>query len=152
MVPSAPAVAFDSESFHVITGALSGLGQSLIQWMVDRGVRHLVFVSKRDLIAVAGAQELVDSLASRDVHAEYFDCDVSKKNQVMRMIQQITWRLPETLCGARFLGVRYSGAASVLVHGFDDSKELRALICFFFCCAQQQDGSAASGYASCHGT
>ena len=31
MVPSAPTVAFDSESLYVITGALSGLSQSLIQ-------------------------------------------------------------------------------------------------------------------------
>ena len=68
----------------------------------------------------------------------------------MRMIQQVTWRLPYTPCGASVLDVRYSGAARVLVHGPDVPKELRAPLCPSFWYAQQQDGSAASGHGSCH--
>ena len=94
MMPSAPTVNFDSESCYVITGALGGLGQPLIRWMGDRGARHPALVSRRDITSVAGAQKLVKSLASRDIHVECFVCDVSKKDQVMRVIQQISSSRP----------------------------------------------------------
>ena len=94
MIPSAPAVNFDFESCYVVTGGLGGLGQSLIRWMGDRGARHLALLSRRDITSVAGAQKLVESLASRDIRVECFVCDVSKKDQVMRVIQQISLSRP----------------------------------------------------------
>ncbi|KAI9690328.1 MAG: Type I Iterative PKS [Bathelium mastoideum] len=94
MVPPAPTVNFDSDSCYVITGALGGLGQSLIRWMGDRGARHLALLSRRDIAQVTGAQKLIESLASRDIHVECFVCDVSKKDQVMRVIQKISSSRP----------------------------------------------------------
>lgn len=94
MIPSAPTVNFDSKSCYVITGALGGLGQSLIRWMGDRGARHLALLSRRDITSVAGAQKQVESLASRGIHVESFVCDVSKKDQVKRVIQQISSSRP----------------------------------------------------------
>lgn len=73
---------------------MAGLGQSLIRWMGDRGAIHLAILSRRDITSVAGAQELVKSLASRDIHGECFVCDISKKDQVMRVIQDISSSRP----------------------------------------------------------
>ena len=94
MIPSAPTVNFDSESCYVVTGGLGGLGQPLIRWMGDRGARHLVLLSRRDVDSDAGAQKLVESLASRNIRVECFVCDVSEKDQVMRVIQQISSSRP----------------------------------------------------------
>ena len=94
MIPSAPTVNFDSESYYVITGGLGGLGQPLIRWMGDRGVRHLALLSRRDITSVAGAKKLVESLASHDIRVECFVCDVSKRDQVVRVIQQISSSRP----------------------------------------------------------
>ena len=94
MIPSAPTVNFDSESCYIITGALGGLGQSLIRWIGNRGARYLALVSRRDITSIAGAQKLVKSLASRDIHVECFVCDVSKKDQVIHVIQQISSSRP----------------------------------------------------------
>lgn len=94
MIPSAPTVSFDSESCYVITGALGGLGQSMIRWMGDRGARHLALLSRRDVTSVAGAHKLVKSLANRGIYVECFVCDVSKKDQVMGVIQQISSSRP----------------------------------------------------------
>ncbi|KAL8644326.1 MAG: hypothetical protein Q9226_007822, partial [Calogaya cf. arnoldii] len=94
MIPSASTVKFDPESCYVITGALGGLGQSLIRWMADRGARHLALLSRRDITTVAGFQKQIDSLASRNIHIENFVCDVSKKDQVMRVIHQISSSRP----------------------------------------------------------
>ncbi|KAL8906783.1 MAG: hypothetical protein Q9171_006132 [Xanthocarpia ochracea] len=94
MIPSTPTVKFDPESCYVITGALGGLGQSLIRWMGDRGARHLALLSRRNISTVAGAQKRIESLARGDIHVESFVCDVSKKDQVMRMVQQISSSRP----------------------------------------------------------
>ena len=94
MIPSAPTINFDPEACYVITGALGGLGQSLIRWMGDRGARHMVLLSRRDITSVFGAQELIESLASRDIDVKGIVCDVSKKDQVKRVIQQISLSRP----------------------------------------------------------
>ena len=94
MIPSAPTVKFDPESCYIVTGALGGLGKSLIRWMGDRGARHLAILSRRDITSVAGAQKEIESLASRGIHVESFVCDVSKKDQVMSVIQLISTSRP----------------------------------------------------------
>lgn len=43
LVSSGPMIKFDPDSSYVVTGALGGLGQSLIRWMDDRGTRYLHF-------------------------------------------------------------------------------------------------------------
>lgn len=89
-IPSAPTVKFDSDSCYVVTGALGGLGQSLIRWMGDRGARHIAVLSRRDISSVPGALELVESLASRNIYLECHVCDVSDKDQVIRVIRQVS--------------------------------------------------------------
>ena len=94
MIPPAPTVNFDPEACYVITGGLGGLGQSLIRWMGNRGARHMVLLSRRDINSVSGAQKLVESLASRDIDVKGIVCDVSKKDRVKRVIQQISSSRP----------------------------------------------------------
>ena len=94
MIPQAPALNFDSEACYVITGALGGLGQSLIRWMGDRGARYMTLLSRRDITSVPGAQELVESLASRDIRVNSVVCDVTNKDQITRVIQQISSSRP----------------------------------------------------------
>lgn len=94
MIPLAATVNFDPEACYVITGALGGLGQSLIRWMGDRGARHMVLLSRRDITSVSGARELIESLANRDIEVKGIVCDVSKKDQVERVIQQISSSRP----------------------------------------------------------
>ncbi|KAI1093575.1 beta-ketoacyl synthase domain-containing protein [Rostrohypoxylon terebratum] len=94
MIPSAPTAKFDSEPCYVITGALGGVGQSLIPWMINRGARHLALLSRRHISSIPEAQKRVELLASRNIHVECFVCDVSKKDQVVRVIQQISLSRP----------------------------------------------------------
>ncbi|GAB1215367.1 Polyketide synthase-like protein Preu9 [Aspergillus terreus] len=89
MVPAAPTASFDPEACYIITGALGGLGQSLVRWMGDRGARHLALLSRRDIHTVPEAQKLAHSLASRNIHVESFVCDVTDMNAVTHTIQKI---------------------------------------------------------------
>ncbi|KAL4893109.1 hypothetical protein BDV59DRAFT_202089 [Aspergillus ambiguus] len=89
MVPAPLTARFDPGSCYVITGALGGLGQSLMRWMGDRGARHIALLSRRDIRSVSEAQKLVDSLANRGIRVESFVCDVTDRDQVIRTIQKI---------------------------------------------------------------
>lgn len=40
-------VGFDPRSAYLLVGAVGGLGKSLAIWLVDRGARNLVFLSRR---------------------------------------------------------------------------------------------------------
>jgi NADPH:quinone reductase-like Zn-dependent oxidoreductase/NADP-dependent 3-hydroxy acid dehydrogenase YdfG len=90
MIPSPPRVKFNHEACYVITGAFGGLGQSIIRWMVDRGVRYLALLSRRDIASVPGAQILVKSLVDRGIYVESAVCDVSNKDQLTSAINQIS--------------------------------------------------------------
>jgi NAD(P)-dependent dehydrogenase (short-subunit alcohol dehydrogenase family)/acyl carrier protein len=94
MIPSGPSVTFDQDSSYVITGGLGGLGQSLIQWMGDRGARNISILSRRDVTSVAGAQEFIESLAARLIQIDCLVCDISNKDQVMRVIRDISTERP----------------------------------------------------------
>ena len=87
MVPAAPAASFDPEACYVITGGLSGLGRSIIQWMGDRGARELMVLSRRGASAPE-AQTLVDALAERGVRVRPVACDLGSREQVVRAIEQ----------------------------------------------------------------
>ncbi|KAB8291229.1 hypothetical protein EYC80_009916 [Monilinia laxa] len=94
MLPPAPTAHFDPKACYVITGGLGGLGQSLVRWMCDRGARHMALLSRRDITNVPGAQKLVTSLSKRDIHVKAIVCDVTNKDQVASVIQEISSSRP----------------------------------------------------------
>lgn len=44
--PSAKEFSLDANASYLLTGGLGGLGRSVASWMVERGARHLVFLSR----------------------------------------------------------------------------------------------------------
>jgi hypothetical protein len=87
MIPARPAARFDPESCYVITGALSGLGRSMISWMTGRSAQYFVVLSRRGIDSPE-AQTLVKTLEKRGAAIQIFTCDVSNKEQVVDAINQ----------------------------------------------------------------
>src|ERR1700759_3530578 len=46
VTPKASFLQFDEEASYIITGGFGGLGQSVLTWMIDRGARHLIVLSR----------------------------------------------------------------------------------------------------------
>ncbi|KAI0115438.1 hypothetical protein GGR51DRAFT_546261 [Nemania sp. FL0031] len=90
MTPRAPTMQFNPEDCYVITGAFGGLGRSIARWMAERGARHLALISRRDVSRVPEASDFVKSLNGRGVHTECFACDVTQKDQVIDIINQLS--------------------------------------------------------------
>ena len=56
---------FRADASYLLIGALGGLGRSLCQWMISRGARNLIFISRSG----AGAPNSPASLLLRDLEA-----------------------------------------------------------------------------------
>ncbi len=79
-------------STYLIVGGLGGVGLHLAQWMVERGVRHLVFMSRRGADDHAKATlEKLEHLGAEVVVAR---ADVTSQEQVAKVLEQIKVSMP----------------------------------------------------------
>lgn len=58
--------------------------------MADRGARHMAIFSRRSSSDIPGASDFIESLAKCDIQIEPFVCDVTNKEQVTRVVQEIS--------------------------------------------------------------
>lgn len=82
---------FDPTAAYLLVGCLGGLGRSLALWMVERGARHLVFLSRSGADraeTVALAQELKAAGATPEV----VRCDVTCQEAVTSAVKDISRR------------------------------------------------------------
>ncbi|KAK7983632.1 hypothetical protein PG989_011034 [Apiospora arundinis] len=81
------AVTFRPDGRYVITGGLGGLGRGIIRWMVDRGARDFTVLSRRGVITPE-AHLLVQDLEARGVRIESITCDVSDREDALRVMSE----------------------------------------------------------------
>jgi acyl transferase domain-containing protein/acyl carrier protein len=84
----------DPERTVLITGGLGGLGATVARHLAgEHGARHLLLVSRRGAEA-EGAGELVDELAVLGATAKVASCDVSDREQLAGLLQEIPTQAP----------------------------------------------------------
>ncbi|MFZ1925736.1 MAG: SDR family NAD(P)-dependent oxidoreductase [Solirubrobacteraceae bacterium] len=84
----------DAQGTVLITGGTGGLGGALaLNLVIDRGVRHLVLVSRRGLEA-EGALELQAQLQEHGAHVRIAACDVSDRDELRAAIESISAEHP----------------------------------------------------------
>jgi acyl transferase domain-containing protein/acyl carrier protein/phospholipid N-methyltransferase len=62
---------------YLVTGWMGGLGLLLVQWLADRGVRHLVLVGRRALPQVSEATDVIVALQEHGVNTTIVQADVA---------------------------------------------------------------------------
>ncbi|KAJ8123005.1 hypothetical protein ONZ43_g943 [Nemania bipapillata] len=67
---------FDSQASYVIAGGFGGLGRAIIKWMVDRGAKNIIILSKSGAASEA-AVKLVSDLTEQGVIVHAPKCDAS---------------------------------------------------------------------------
>ncbi|KAL9088213.1 MAG: hypothetical protein Q9165_006340 [Trypethelium subeluteriae] len=80
---------FDPEARYIVTGGLGGLGRGIIRWMVSRGAHDIIILSRRGASTLT-LQLLLDDWKARRVRIEAICCDVSKLDQVVQAIHQVS--------------------------------------------------------------
>ncbi|KAL7625750.1 hypothetical protein AAE478_004973 [Parahypoxylon ruwenzoriense] len=80
---------FDPNATYVLIGCLGGLGRSLAVWMVDRGARHLVFLSRSGAEKTESAL-LMKELITMGADPEVIRCSVTDRDALVSAIEQIS--------------------------------------------------------------
>ena len=101
-----PTFFFDSDSTYVISGGFGGLGRSICRWMVSRGARHLLMLSRFGPIKSV-AQTLLAEMKERGVQIEAPACDVADLSALRTALQSCKTMPPIRGCiqGAMVLRV-----------------------------------------------
>jgi aryl carrier-like protein len=93
VVPSAPRANFDPNASYLLVGCIGGLGQSIGRWMIDRGAKHLFYISRSGPAAPEAAM-LAESAKELDVTISVMKCDITKKSNVNATVSQIAQNRP----------------------------------------------------------
>ncbi|KAI0804310.1 hypothetical protein GGR55DRAFT_691161 [Xylaria sp. FL0064] len=78
---------FEPRASYVVAGGFGGLGRAIIRWMVDRGAKRLIILSRSGPVSAA-AIELVSSLVARGVTVVAPKCDVSSATSLARVLKE----------------------------------------------------------------
>ncbi|KAH9986045.1 hypothetical protein F4779DRAFT_611951 [Xylariaceae sp. FL0662B] len=84
---------FDSNSTYVLAGGFGGVARSICRWMVNRGVRHLLLLS-RSGPSTPAARDLLTDLTAQGVQIECPACDISSFDDLQGVLGRCTSRLP----------------------------------------------------------
>ncbi|WP_038296370.1 hybrid non-ribosomal peptide synthetase/type I polyketide synthase [[Scytonema hofmanni] UTEX B 1581] len=80
-------VNLDLKGTYLITGGLGALGIRLAQWLVDRGVHHLVLCGRS--APAAKIQKTITQLQQQGIQVIVAQVDISKFNDLSELLQQI---------------------------------------------------------------
>jgi phthiocerol/phenolphthiocerol synthesis type-I polyketide synthase C len=77
------------DASYLVTGGLSGFGLKTAQWLVSKGARHLVLVSRTGP-ATLGAKAAVADLQALGATVEAVACDVTDREAMSRLIEKMS--------------------------------------------------------------
>ncbi|KAE8353621.1 hypothetical protein BDV28DRAFT_164846 [Aspergillus coremiiformis] len=84
---------FEDNATYVVSGGLGGLGQSAVNWLVSRGVRNLLLLSRSGGESPEG-QKLLDQLYSQGVKVLAPVCDVNDAQSLCKSLDACQLHMP----------------------------------------------------------
>lgn len=87
------AYTFEAEATYLISGGLGGLGRSIARWMVSRGAKNLLLLSRSGPV-VDKSRILVEELRRRGARIEAPVCDVTDAISLERVLQSYEKTMP----------------------------------------------------------
>ncbi|KAL3448770.1 hypothetical protein BJX65DRAFT_317305 [Aspergillus insuetus] len=84
-----PSPDFDPCATYVITGGFGGLGRSICRWMVSRGARQLLILSRSGTRSES-ARKLVEELSSIGTRVHAPVCDISRVDALRKVLTECT--------------------------------------------------------------
>ncbi|RAQ99355.1 KR domain-containing protein [Stemphylium lycopersici] len=101
-----PSYRFDDHATYVISGGLGGLGRNIIRWMVARGAKFILALSRRGSDGHGQALEFVQEVEGMGAHIWAPACDTSNEATLKKTIDICRQRYPPIkgcICGAMVL-------------------------------------------------
>lgn len=108
VLPASYETKFSSSKSYLMIGCLGGLGRSLAKWMMSRGARRFVFLS-RTSTDKPSARALVETLRDKGAEVEVVRGDVGRYEDVERCIQAAKTPIGGVMQGAMALHETFWG-------------------------------------------
>jgi len=80
---------FDPDGAYILVGCLGSLGLSIAVWMVERGARHIVFLSRLGSVK-EGTSAMMDELRSMGAAPQVIRCDVTDRSSALDTVNGVT--------------------------------------------------------------
>lgn len=93
LIPSSSDRVFLPDATYVVAGGLGGIGRSVVRWMVEKGAKSLLLLSRRGYLA-ADSEEFLSSLRAEAVRVEAPPCDITDASCVERVIRDASSTMP----------------------------------------------------------
>ncbi|KAA0911383.1 type I polyketide synthase [Pusillimonas sp. ANT_WB101] len=88
-----PGLSLPADASYLVTGGMGGFGLRTAQWLVEKGARHLVLLSRRGA-TTDEAREAIAGLESQGVQVLAAACDVTNKAQLAAVINDAAASMP----------------------------------------------------------
>ena len=93
MPSSVPTYSFRPDATYLIAGGLGGLGRAITRWMVSRGARNFILLSRSGPKGKE-AMDLIEELKSHGVKIAAPPCDVSSEDELSTTIEKYRSTMP----------------------------------------------------------
>lgn len=93
MPSSAPTYSFEQDATYLIAGGLGGLGRAITRWMVSRGARNFILLSRSGAKSKESI-DLIEELKPRGVAIAAPPCDVSVEDEVSTTLAKYRSTMP----------------------------------------------------------
>ncbi len=90
---SAMPLNLSAQASYLVTGGLGGFGLRTAQWLVEKGARHLILISRSGPESVE-AQAALAEFAAQGVAVHAASCDVADKAALALLLDQCTTAMP----------------------------------------------------------
>ena len=84
-LPSSTQIKMNPEAIYLITGGLGGLGQVIVQWLIDSGAKHLVVTGRT--APKSNVQEQINQWQKEQIDIQIHSVDASDKDSVKLLIE-----------------------------------------------------------------
>ena len=91
--PKIPTPLLRSDASYIIVGGTGGIGRSITEWMVEKGARHVILVSRSGL-AKETVTNLIEKLSALGANIVVRRCDVGEKEDVEKLVAEVSREMP----------------------------------------------------------
>ncbi|KAK9800099.1 hypothetical protein SCARD494_01892 [Seiridium cardinale] len=76
------------DASYLIAGGLTGIGQAIARWMIQKGAKNLILVSRHATSHAATAAEIKEDARLAGCRVIIQDCDVADENDLLRLLER----------------------------------------------------------------
>ncbi|PQE28871.1 polyketide synthase protein [Rutstroemia sp. NJR-2017a BBW] len=88
-----PTYSFDSDATYLIAGGLGSIGRATARWMITRGAKNLVLLSRSGAKS-GGAQEFLSELSTPGVNIAAPACDITSYSTLRDTLEHLSSKMP----------------------------------------------------------